>query len=95
MGQPVAIRNSVAMGRILLVDTDRSFTGQDGESITPEEPGNSVPGRLAGRLFDLGIGVDHVHVLQNTVSVRRDRDWDGDSVSAAGTVLEDFLRFYL
>lgn len=94
MGQPVAIRNTVRMGQILLVDTDRSFTGQDGQTMTPDQPGHSVPGRLAARLFDLGLGVDHVHVLQNTVSLRRDRDWDDDTESTALSALEDFLRFY-
>ena len=82
------------MGKILLVDTDRSFTGQDGQNITSDQPGHSVPGLLAGRLFDLGIGIDHIHVLQNTVSVRRDRDWDVEAESTALTAVEDFLRFY-
>ncbi len=82
------------MGQILLVDTDRSFTGQDGQSIAFDQPGNSMPGRLAERLFDLGIGVDHIHVLQNTVSLRRDRDWDDETESTALSALEDFLRFY-
>ena len=95
MGQPVAIRESVQMGQVLLVDTDRSFTGQDGLSITVDEPGHSVPGLLGARLFALGIGVDHIHVLQNTVSVRRDRDWDSAAESAVLSALEDFLRFYV
>ena len=94
MGQPVAIRESVQMGNLLIVDTDRSFTGQDGQSMTTDQPGHSVPGLLAGRLFDLGIGIDHIHVLQNTVSLRRDRDWDAEAESAALAAVEDFLRFY-
>jgi len=82
------------MGKILLVDTDRSFTGQDGQNITTDQPGHAVPGLLAERLFDLGIGVDHIHILQNTVSVRRDQDWDAEAESATLAVVEDFLRFY-
>ena len=94
MGQPVAIRESIRMGKVLLVDTDRSFTGQDGQSITTERPGHSVPGLLAERLFDLGIGVDHIHVLQNTVSVRRGLDWDAEAESAVLAAVGDFLQFY-
>ncbi len=94
MGQTVVIRDTVTMGNLLLIDTDRSFTGQDGQSITPDDPGRSVPGLLGERLFALDLGIDHLHVLQNTVSIRRSAEWDDDSVGQVRRVTEEFLRFY-
>lgn len=94
MGQNVEIKDSVTMGEILVIDTDRSFTGQDGHTVTPESGGHGVPGRLADRLFALDLGIDHVFVLQNTVTVRRSSAWDEDSARAVTDVTGSFLRYY-
>jgi hypothetical protein len=94
MGQNVEIKDSVTLGEVLVIDTDRSFTGQDGHKITPDSGGHGVPGRLADRLFALDLGIDHVYILQNTVTVRRSTVWDEDSAGAVGDVTESFLRYY-
>ncbi len=94
VGQTVIIRDQVVMGGVLLVTTDRSFTGQDGQAITPESPGSAVPALLAGALFDLDLGIDHVYVLQNTVTIRRPDPWDEDAVAGALEAISDFLRHY-
>ena len=94
MGQNVEIKDSVTLGEVLVIDTDRSFTGQDGHAITPVSNGDGVPGKLAARLFDLNLGIDHVYVLQNTVTVRRDSPWDDESAAAVSDVTGSFLRHY-
>ena len=94
MGQTVIIRDHVAVGDVLLVTTDRSFTGQDGQSMTPDTPGSAVPGMLAESLFDLDIGIDHVYVLQNTVTIRRSRPWDEAAQAESLDVISAFLRHY-
>lgn len=94
MGQDVEINSSVTMGELLLIDTDRSFTGQDGHTITPESGRHGVPGVLADRLFALDLGIDHVYVLQNTVTVRRNAGWDDESAAAVTDVTGSFLRYY-
>ncbi|REK39534.1 MAG: hypothetical protein DWQ20_02925 [Actinobacteria bacterium] len=94
MGQTVEIRDVDEIGDVLLIDTDRSLTGQDGYAITPAQPGRAVPGELAKRLFELGIGIDHVYVLQNTVSVRRPGGWDEATTSQVTDVTSHFLRHY-
>lgn len=95
MGQTVVVNNLVPLDDdLLLIDTDRSFTGQDGVALTPSEPGDAVPGRLARDLFDLDLGIDHVFVLQNTVTVRRSAGWDDASRGAVADVVAGFLRFY-
>lgn len=94
MGQDVQIRNSVAFGDVFMLDTDRSFTGQDGQAIGPDLDGEGVPGVLAERLFALGLGIDHVYILQNTVTVRRPGGWDEYASRAVTDTTHSLLRFY-
>lgn len=94
MGQNVEIRDTVTMGEVLIVDTDRSFTGQDGQVIMPGGEGGGVPGDLAKRLFELDLGIDHIFVLQNTVTVRRPGGWDEESAGQVTDVTHLFLRYY-
>ncbi len=94
MGQNVEIRESVNLGEVLVIETDRSFTGQEGQAITPDSERHGVPGRLAERLFSLDLGIDHIFVLQNTVTVRRRGGWDEDSAGAVGDATGSFLRYY-
>jgi hypothetical protein len=94
MGQDVVIKEKVTIGDVLVIDTDRSFTGQDGHTITLDSEPNGVPGVLAGRLFSLDLGVDYVYVLQNTVTVRRPGGWSEDSAGVVTDVIVSFLRFY-
>jgi hypothetical protein len=94
MGQDVVINDRVSMGDVLVVDTDRSFTGQDGHIITPDSELHGVPGVMAMRLFSLDQGIDYVYVLQNTVTVRRPAGWDDESVDMVTDVIGSFLRYY-
>jgi hypothetical protein len=94
MGQDVVIRETVTMGDVLMVDTDRSFTGQDGHVMTADSVRHGVPGVLADRLFALDLGVDHVYVLQNTVTVRRPGGWDDEAAGSVAEVVGSFLRYY-
>ena len=94
MGQAVVINKLIEVGDLLLIDADRSFSGQDGMVMSPSKRGHAVPGSLADRLFDLGLGIDHVYVLQNAVTVRRPGGWDEESKDAVTTVVKSFLLFY-
>lgn len=94
MGQNVEIKDTVTMGEVLIVDTDRSFTGQDGQVIAAGEEGLGVPGDLARRLFELDLDIDHVFVLQNTVTVRRPGGWNEESAGRVTDVTHLFLRYY-
>ena len=82
------------MGDVLMVDTDRSFTGQDGHVMTADSIRHGVPGVLADRIFALDLGVDHVYVLQNTVTVRRPGGWDDEATGSVAEVVGSFLRYY-
>lgn len=94
MGQNVEIRSVTAVGDVMIVDTDRSFTGQDGETITPGTTAPGVPGLLADHLFGLGLGIDYVFVQQNQVTVRRPGGWDDDAGEKVGEMTRYFLRYY-
>jgi hypothetical protein len=94
MGQHVEIKDLVSLGDVVVVDTDRSFTGQDGQAMTPSHLGDGVPGVLAGRLFALDRGIDHVFVQQNQVTVRRLGGWDMETKERVADVISAFLRFY-
>lgn len=94
MGQDVNIKDTVTMGDVLVIDTDRSLTGQDGHAMTPGSERQGVPGRLADRLFALDLEIDYVFVSQNTVTVRREGTWDEDNAGLVTDVTGSFLRFY-
>ncbi len=79
MGQTIQIRDADVVGDVLLVSTDRSFTGQDGESLHPRRPigpGAIFPAQLAARLFESDPSIDHVYVMSNVLSIRRSEGWD-------------------
>lgn len=97
MGQTIEIRRTVTLGDVLIVDADRSITGQDGEVFNGVEAarrGSTFPAALATRLFEDVPGVDHVYVMSNTVSVRRPSGWGEADVATAAAVVSDFFRFY-
>ena len=97
MGQTIQIRDTDVVDDVLLVSTDRSFTGQDGESYGPGDPIGSdaiFPAQLAGRLFESDPSIDHVYVMSNALSIRRKGGWDDSSVGAAREVVGSFFRFY-
>ncbi len=94
MGQDVIINDSVAMGDVLVIDTDRSFTGQDGHTITVDSARHGVPGMLADRLFAADPGIDYVYVIQNMVTIRRQGGWDDESTDTVTDITGSFLRYY-
>jgi ferredoxin--NADP+ reductase len=83
------------MGSVALFATDRSITGQDGVGFGPDSiDGDGPPAELARRLFEADSSIDHVYVLSNTVSVRRQEDWDDDSLDDATGVIGGLFIHY-
>lgn len=96
MGQTIEINGSRRIGDVLIIDTDRSLTGQDAEAYTPgyTTESTSFPARLAERLFEADADIDRVHVLSNAVSIKRSGGWEDSSAEAAAGVVAGFFRFY-
>lgn len=97
MGQTIEVNNRTVIDKVLMIDTDRSLAGQDGEAFGGVEAARrstTFPGRLAVRLFEADPDIDHVFVMSNQVSLRRFAGWeDSDSDRAVGLVTE-FFRIY-
>lgn len=94
MGQLIQVE-ARPIDRIALFSTDRSLTGQDGISLSPDSAdGADPPNDLARRLFATDSEIDHVHVLSNTVSVRRRQTWDQPAVDRATEVISNLFIFY-
>jgi ferredoxin/flavodoxin---NADP+ reductase len=94
MGQLIQVEAS-PMGTVAMFSTDRSLTGQDGVEITPGPlDAADPPHELARRLFDSDQLIDHVHVLSNTVSVRRRESWDDEAVGRAVEIIANLFIHY-
>jgi hypothetical protein len=97
MGQTIEIWDADVVGDVMMVSTDRSLTGQDGESYQPGDaigPDGNFPAQLAARLFASDAAVDHIYVMSNVLSVRRRGGWDDTSEAAAKSVITAFFNFY-
>lgn len=97
MGQTIDILDTTVIGDVLVVDTDRSLAGQDGEAFSrPEQVADdgTFPARLANRLFQDDPAIDHVFVMSNTVTIRRPGGWDDERVDGTAGVVSRFFRFY-
>ena len=107
MGQTIQIWDANVVADMLLVSTDRSLTGQDGETYRPStptigtptngdpvEPDAIFPAQLAARLFQSDSSIDHVYVMSNVLSIRRQGGWDDASVASTRDVVASFFLFY-
>jgi len=95
VGQPIELRGIAVIGDVALFDTDRSISGQDGESFSSEaeaRQGTSFSARLAQRIFASDPSVTSVFVASNQVTVGRSGGWT-DTVGV-GTVIERFFLHY-
>jgi len=96
MGQPIEVA-ATRFDDVVVFDTDRSISGQDGEDFGSREDadaGATFPAQLAQRLFAGVDGVDHVFVASNQVVMRRSGQWDQPEVDAAAQVISDFFLYY-
>ena len=97
MGQTIQIRDANVVAEMLLVSTDRSLTGQDGETYTPADSITAdaiFPAQLALRLFQSDPSIDHVYVMSNVLSIRRPGGWDEASIASTNEVVANFFLFY-
>jgi hypothetical protein len=96
MGQPIQVETT-QVGDVVIFDTDRSITGQDGGVYGSHDEALSsdrFPAQLAARLFGADPGINHVFVASNQVVVRRQAEWTASQVDAAAGVVADFFLYY-
>jgi hypothetical protein len=97
MGQTIEITQVFPIGDVAIFHTDRTLTGQEGETyagpIAAEAVG-SLPAKLALELFASDPSIDHCHVASNSITVRRRAGWTDDDLAAVQEVIAGFPRFY-
>lgn len=96
MGQLIEVE-PVRLGNVVIFDTDRSLSGQDGETFTDAESAASAgtfPGLVAEALFAHDASLVSVYVYSNAISVRRSGDWTDAQTDEAGEVIRNFLVHY-
>ena len=97
MGQTIEVNKRTVIDKVLMIDTDRSLAGQDGEAFGGVEAARrstTFPGRLAVRLFEADPDIDHVFVMSNQVSLRRFAGWDDAAVDRVTGIVTEFFRVY-
>lgn len=95
MGQPIEVSTPTVLDGVAVFDSDRTLSGQDGESFSPgATAGDTLPAELARRIFSEDAAADHVFVFSNTVSIRRVGGWDEAALSSTHTLITDFFVFY-
>lgn len=96
MGQTIEIDRSRRIGNSLVIITDRSLAGQDGEAYTPggTSESDTFPHRLARRLFDADGDIQRVHVMSNVVTITRAGGWTSAAEETAQEIVTSFFRYY-
>lgn len=97
MGQRIEIDGQRVVGDSLIVSTNRSFTGTDGEgfgSLEAATDSSTFPARLATDLFESDDRLTRVFVHQNMVVATRSGGWDTEAANAASKVVGEFFLFY-
>ena len=97
MGQRIEVIKATVMDEIVMIDTDRSITGQDGvayPSRAEAEADTTFPGQLATRLFTADASTGSVFIGYNGVVISRNGGWDDASLQDAFQLVQDFFLHY-
>jgi hypothetical protein len=97
VGQRIEIDDVRLVGDSIIVSTNRSLTGTDGEGYTSLEEASAVgtfPAKLAVDLFEADGQLSRVFVHQNVVVMMRTDGWPQDATNALSKVIEEFFLFY-
>jgi len=96
VGQLIEVAQ-VVLGNVAIFDTDRSLSGQDGETFLDAEGARQAAtfsGQVAGALFDNDSDVSSVYVFSNAISVKRSSEWTAAQADDAADLIRKFLVYY-
>lgn len=96
MGQLIEVDHLV-LGNVALFDTDRSLSGQDGESYADPETAaasGTFPGRVAAALLTEIPSIESVYVFSNTISAKQSGGWSDESADTAARIIRNSLVHY-
>ena len=97
MGQRIEVIKATVMDEILMIDTDRSLTGQDGVAYPSRDEADAdttFPGQLASTIFESDSSIVHVFVGSNGVVIKRQPGWDDATLGRAFQLVQDFFLYY-
>ena len=97
MGQRIVVDSRRVIDDSIIISTDRSLTGTDGEgydSLEQASRGTTFPAKLAVELFESDDATTRVYVSQNVVVITRSGGWDDAAGDTAAGVVEEFFLFY-
>ena len=96
MGLQIEVEQ-IRLGDVVIYDTDRSLSGQEGETFPDAETAASsdtFPARLAADLFAARPEITSVYVYSNAISVRGPGEWSAEAADLCGGVIRNCLVHY-
>lgn len=97
MGQLIEIDDARVVDTTMIVSTNRSLTGTDGEGYNAAEDAADVDtfgAMAAAELFASDGDLSRVYVESNVLVITRSAGWDDGATASAQKVIEDFFLFY-
>ena len=97
MGQRIEIASASVVDESLVLSTNRSFTGTDGEGYDSGDEARAsgtFGGKLAGELFAVDDAMLRVYVASNIVVLKREGGWPSATIEPVSHVVEKFFLFY-
>ncbi len=97
MGQRIEIESAVVVDDSLIVTTNRSLTGTEGEgfdSAIEARSGGTFAAKLAYDLFEVDGAIGRVYVTSNVIVVTRQGGWTTQAKDATAHVVEEFFLYY-
>lgn len=97
MGQRIEIDDVRVVDDSVIISTNRSLTGTDGEGYDAAQETDGVDtfgAKVAAELFASDGTVSRVFVESNVAVVARTGGWDEGAVASTKKVIEDFFLFY-
>jgi len=98
LGQRIKIAKVSVVDDSIILTTDRSLTGTDGEgydSVDEACDATTFAAKLAVDLFEADDAIVRVYVASNVVVVKRRGGWPSDASEATSRIVEDFFLYYL
>ena len=96
MGQLIEVEHAL-LGPVAIFDTDRSFSGQDGETfsdgVSAAEAG-TFGGIVAQALLEHDSKITSVYVYSNAISVKHTKDWTQKRAESAAEIIRNSLIYY-
>lgn len=97
MGQRIEIDDARVVDDSLIVSTNRSLTGTDGEgynTVADTDGVDTFAAKAAAELLSSDEELARVYVASNVLVVHRTGGWDDASTASTQKLIEEFFLFY-